>query len=261
MHPNRKSGRTNFVSFSGIDGAGKSTQIEALCARLAEDGLRVQLIRFWHDIARLTNIRETAGHKLFSGDKGVGSPSTPINRRDKNVRSWLMTWVRLFIYFVDANSLRAAVKKALRSEADLVIFDRYIYDELANLTLHNRAIRAYVGLIMRLVPRPDISFLLDADPLKARARKPEYPLEYLSSNRESYLALCDLVGGITVISPMPISMVKRAILMHVRNELSFTAPQRKNDSASALRDSGGEAAELDGRQEVQPVSDPLCRKG
>ena len=35
----QKKNRTNIVSFSGIDGAGKSTQIEALCARLRRDGL------------------------------------------------------------------------------------------------------------------------------------------------------------------------------------------------------------------------------
>ena len=93
----QKNSRTNFVSFSGIDGAGKSTQIEALCARLREDGLRVHTIRFWDEIARLKGIRETAGHKVFKGDKGVGSPEAPINRRDKNVRSWFMTGVRLFL--------------------------------------------------------------------------------------------------------------------------------------------------------------------
>jgi len=68
----------DFISFSGIDGAGKSTQIEALCARLRQDGLRVQLIRFWDDIARLTRFRETTGHIVFKGDKGVGSPSASL---------------------------------------------------------------------------------------------------------------------------------------------------------------------------------------
>jgi len=182
------------------------------------------LITFWDDVARLTHIREATGHRIFKGDKGVGTPLSPINRRDKNVQSVLMTGVRLFLYFIDAISVRSAVNKALHFGADLVIFDRYTYDELANLTLHNAAIRAYIRLIMMLVPRPHISFLLDADPIQARARKPEYPIEFLYTNRHSYLTLNELVGGMTVIAPMPIHEAEQAILRHARKELSFKVP-------------------------------------
>ena len=132
-----------------------------------------------------------------------------------------MTCARLFIYFIDALSVRSAVKKALRSNADLVIFDRYIYDELANLTLGNPANRIYVQLIMKLVPKPGISYILDADPAKARTRKPEYPLEFLHSNRRSFLTLSDLIGGMTVIPPMPVEEVKAQVLEHVRKKLCF----------------------------------------
>jgi thymidylate kinase len=222
MHAFGKRNRTKFVSFSGIDGAGKSTQIEALRSRLEQQNLRVQIVRFWDDIAQLTWLRETTGHTVFKGDKGIGSPAAPINRRDKNVRSWQMTAVRLFIYFIDAISVRIAVRKALRSGADLVIFDRYIFDELANLTLSNRLIRAYVRLVMILCPKPDISYFLDADPVHARARKPEYPLEFLYTNREAYLTLSALIGGITVIAPMPIQQVKLAVLAHADQQLSFS---------------------------------------
>jgi hypothetical protein len=152
MRALRNSSRAKFVSFSGIDGAGKSTQIETLCTRLKAEGHRVLLIRFWDDIAKLTRLREGTGHRIFKGDKGVGSPSTPINRRDKNVRSWFMTGVRLFLYFIDAISVRFVVERALRSKADLVVFDRYIYDELANLPLGEPFIRAYVRLITKFVP-------------------------------------------------------------------------------------------------------------
>lgn len=201
-----------FVSFSGIDGAGKSTQIETLQTRLNEVGVSVLLVTFWNDVARLTHIREVAGHTLFKGDKGVGTPTRPVNRRDKNVQSWQMTVVRFCLYFVDAISLRIVVAKTRSADADVVIFDRYLYDELANLSLHNRLARAYVRLLLMFVPQPDISYLLDADPVLARARKPEYPLEFLFDSRASYLALSELVGGMTIIAPQPVQDVERQVL-------------------------------------------------
>lgn len=216
-----RSQRTILVSFSGIDGSGKSTQIENLAAHLIRDGLRVRVVRFWDDVARLKSIRETSGHKIFKGDKGVGTPSAPINRRDKNVRSGWMTGVRVFLYLVDAIALRFVARRAARSGFDLVIFDRYAYDELANLNLRNPAIRAYVRMIMSLVPRPDVSYLLDAEPVQARARKPEYPLEFLRTNRDAYLSLSRLLGGIMVIAPKPIPEVEAEVLAHALRKLRF----------------------------------------
>jgi thymidylate kinase len=211
MPDRRVSREVLIVSFSGIDGAGKSTQIDALRARLASRGLQVMVIPFWDEIARLTRLRESAGHALFGGDRGVGIPAKPIDRRDKNVHSWPMAVVRLVLYLADALSARQVFHRALRSGADVIIFDRWIYDELANLTLRNRANRIYARFIAGLVPRPDASFLLDADPAQARLRKPEYPLEFLVANRASYHKLTQLIGGITVVPPAPVDEVERLI--------------------------------------------------
>ncbi|MGA9585682.1 MAG: thymidylate kinase [Terracidiphilus sp.] len=202
-----------IVSFSGVDGAGKSTQIERLCECLKERGLRVRHFRFWDDIARLKRFREGAGHTIFNGDKGIGSPEAPINRRDKNVGGWLMTCFRYFLYLADAISLRIVFQKALRSNVDVVIFDRYTYDELANLNLAQPLTRIYAHIIMHFIPRPEISFVLDADPVAARARKPEYPIEFVRMNRRAYVEMNRLFGGFTIIAPMGVEAAHREVKM------------------------------------------------
>jgi len=211
-------GRPCVVSFSGIDGAGKTTQIDALLVWLRDAGLEVRLLRFWDDIAVAGSLREGMSHNLFKSEKGVGSPLKPVQRRDKNVRSWYMTVARLFLYLLDAVRLTFVVATGTRKEADVVIFDRYIYDELANLDLANPVVKAYVRLLLMLVPRPDVAFLLDADPEQARARKPEYPLEFLHRSRASYLALSKS-AGMTVIEPLAPEAVTRLVLKEVAGAL------------------------------------------
>lgn len=208
-----------LISFSGIDGAGKSTQIERFCAHLDGSGFRARVYQFWNNIATLTRLRESGARSLFKGDAGVGTPLAPVNRRDKNVQSWPMTCVRLCTYFGDAVSTYIFVKRALRSGVDVLILDRYIYDELANLPLKIPLLRAYARLIAAIVPKPDIAFILDAEAADARARKPEYPTDFLHRSRQSYLKLCDLIGGLTVISPSSMQQVEREILARARRIL------------------------------------------
>jgi hypothetical protein len=88
----------------------------------------------------------------------------------------------------------------------------------------------YICLIASIVPKPNISYLLDADPVEAHARKPEYPLEFLHVNRKAYLTLSSLVGGMAVIAPMPAQAVKRAVMMHALNELPFGTFKTENGS-------------------------------
>lgn len=199
------------ISFSGIDGAGKSTQIEALQAHLDQLGLRSTLYTFWDNVVVFSRFREHVSFKAFRGDKGIGSPDNPISRRDKNVTSWPVMLVRLFLYLLDAYSLRVAVSDACDSDIDFVIFDRYIFDELANLPLHRRWAQWYARLLMSFVPKPDIAYLVDADPVSAHLRKPEYPLEFVSKNRDAYVALSRLVRGITVLSPRSVEETAKRI--------------------------------------------------
>jgi hypothetical protein len=81
------------------------------------------------------------------------------------------------------------IRQAQSQPSGVVIFDRYIYDQLAALPLESQWARTFACCLLKLTPRLDISYLLDALPEEARARKPEYPLEFMRRYRSSYLAL------------------------------------------------------------------------
>jgi thymidylate kinase len=198
-----ESNNIRVISFSGIDGAGKSTQIEALQSHLRELGFRSALYTFWDNVVVFPRLREYLSFRAFKGDKGVGSPDKPISRRDKNVTSWYVTALRLLLYVLDAYSLRVAISGSMGAGVDFIIFDRYIYDELANLPLNRLLVRLYINLLLLLVPNPDVAYVVDADPEAAHLRKPEYPLGFVRKNRDAYITLSRLVPGVTVLEPLP----------------------------------------------------------
>ena len=192
-------------SFSGIDGAGKSTQIAQLCEHLDQMGLRAKVLTFWDDVVAFSKLRESLSLSVFRGDKGIGSPDRPIVRRDKNVTSAPVVAFRLFLYSFDLLHLWIVRRRAAAmNPTDVIIFDRYIYDELANLPLGHSLIGPYARLLLKLSPKPDMAFLVDADPEAAFARKPEYPLEFVRRNREAYLEIAR-VAGMTVLQPCSIA--------------------------------------------------------
>jgi thymidylate kinase len=210
LHFPKRNKRGFLVTFSGLDGSGKSTQIEHLMRCLAARGTSTRRVAFWDDVVVLSRYRESFVHRVYKSQRGIGALGKPVERRDKNVRRWYLNLVRHGLYLADALHLAWVVVRNRRS-AEVVIFDRYIYDEWANLPLENALTRWYVRVVDTIVPRPDLAFLLDADPVAARARKPEYPAEFLRQCRRSYKRLAVLVGTMTLIPPLPLAQAKQQV--------------------------------------------------
>jgi thymidylate kinase len=232
--------RPLLISFSGLDGAGKSTQIENLRERLAAAGLKVKLLTYWDDVVVLTRYREAFVHTVYKSEKGVGAPNKPVNRRDKNVRAWYLTIARHALYLLDAIHLRLVVHNALKSGNDAVIVDRYVYDELANLPLERPMTRAFLRLMTRIAPLPDVAYLLDADPEAAHKRKPEYPVAFMHKCRAAYYRLASLLGTMTIIPPLPLAEAKLAVvttcdkrILARELEIAITPPDRSIGAPAA----------------------------
>lgn len=210
-----------LISFSGVDGSGKSTQIENLRSALHAAGLTTTLLAFWDNVVVGVKYREGFVHKVYKSERGIGAPGKPVNRRDKNVRAWYLTAARHFLYFIDAlNLARVVARERRRSNVDVIILDRYIYDELSNLNLGNSLSRSFIRVVQAFVPRPDIAYLLDADPDAAYLRKPEYPVEFMKKCRRAYFDLAGLLGTMTVIPALSLPDAKLAVLKAAEQKLA-----------------------------------------
>jgi thymidylate kinase len=224
-HRGHLSGGPLLISFSGLDGSGKSTQIHNLTAYLEDRGLTVHSLAFWDDVVVWSRYREGFVHAVYGSERGIGAPDRPVNRRDKNVRKWYLNLARHFLYLADALHLRSVVRKARSSGASAIIMDRYIYDELANLPLSNPLTRLFARMVAGLVPRPDIAYLLDADPEAARARKPEYPVDFMHQCRSAYFRLAALLGTLTIIRPLPLPAAKAEVESAIQPLLYRVTPR------------------------------------
>lgn len=222
-----KADRPLLITFSGLDGSGKSTQIENVRKYLADAKLRVVRLAFWDDAVVGKRYRESFVHNVYGSEKGVGTPEAPVERRDKNMRSWYLSILRHGLYLLDAIHVCEVIARARRGSPDVIIMDRYIYDEFVNLPLRNPFSRVFVRAVSAFVPKPELALLLDADPNAARARKPEYPLEFMKDARHAYFCMASFVGRITVIPPVSLEDAKREVLVALRRVLSTA--KRAND--------------------------------
>jgi thymidylate kinase len=201
-----------LISFSGIDGAGKSTQIAALRDSLSGRGWKAVQITFWDDAAILARFRARVSLRVLASRPVAEEP--PL-RRDKNVRAWYLTLIRSLFYALDALRLRVVVARVARSGADFIILDRWSYDQLVHINTRSWLARAYIRTILALAPSPDVPLVLDASPDEAFRRKPEYPLAFLREYRQAFLSLKEFVPKLQIISAGSADEVQRRILASV----------------------------------------------
>ena len=99
--------RPLLISFSGLDGSGKSTQIENLRLALNAAGLNTRLLAFWDNVVVGVKYREGFVHKVYKSERGIGAPGKPVNRRDKNMRGCILPWLVIFFIFLTPSTFGA----------------------------------------------------------------------------------------------------------------------------------------------------------
>jgi thymidylate kinase len=224
--------RPFLISFSGIDGAGKSTQIDYLKTYLENQGLRVLLLTFWDNIAVFSKMRGGVGQRTAPAPRSKQSKDDPfVPRNNKHIRKWYLSTARAGFYVLDVVRLHRLLADPQIESYDVLIFDRYVYDQIANIYSKSSIARLYSKLLLKQTPAPDLAFIIDANPDAAFARKPEYPLDFVHTNQQNFLKLKELVPQLLVISPDTPENVRGEIEMHIRRS-QVVRPALRNPAPS-----------------------------
>jgi len=191
-----------LITFSGLDGAGKSTLIEWLRAELERRARRVAVFHMNDHVgvyAYLRAIRDRL--RPPRAPRPPADPASPTLRRgrlaavrdaviwNKSLRRLLypLDLVVFWVYRLYIEKLRGRV----------LIMDRYFYDSLVDVS-NGRGTR-WVRFLARLTPTPDLAVFLDISPEESFARKGEYSVEYLRARWRHYRTVAPWVRSALVV--------------------------------------------------------------
>lgn len=213
------------VSFSGLDGSGKSFQAAALCEVLQRLGHEAVVVRtrisweewLWEMVPRVKRLIEPVARLLLAtqtllahGKLGTGpdpdstvAPARPsASRADDPVgrlreRSPLLTdiWILVITLANAWSQWRLMGKHLLRGS--IVICDRYTLDSLVELRYRygtSRPLRPLRATLARIYRDPRRAYFLDVSPQTAFQRKGEWGIAWLSAHRALYLEECSQMG-------------------------------------------------------------------
>jgi thymidylate kinase len=171
-----------IVSFSGLDGSGKSLQISELKKYLTNKGYDVIIKTMYFDLTTYSLLRRVK-YKFKKKEEII--PKGEISN------NWYSNpTIKIIFLLLDLIVIRGIVAYyKIFHLKKIIIFDRYLFDEVTDIssTKFNYLFQA----ILRIVPKIDLVVFLIVSPEISFQRKKEYNLKYLHEKEIIYKYIID----------------------------------------------------------------------
>jgi len=181
--------KKSIICFIGTDGAGKSTIISELKKRL-EGEIKVKSVYFgWKPFLPTTKLLSFI---LKKKKYQIADKMNLKTNKTSGERFNLFQEVMLSYYYIEYLS-RYIFQLRLLSHKKIILVDRYFYDLYAH---YHYAEHSYIfPFLLKLMPKPDLTFFLTADIQTAKERKPEMDLKLLQEHYQRYQKISGLIGA------------------------------------------------------------------
>lgn len=195
-----------IIVFSGMDGAGKSTQIERLCENLSGRG-RPPIV-FWSRGGYTPGINRLKS-LLRRGSGGTAIPASgPSEKRTQAFSRPMVRKLWLTLAILDLGLLYGVWLRWKRLTGHIVICDRYLDDTKMDFELNfpEEAVADWLlwKLLAKFAPAPNVAFLLTIPVAESRRRSIEkqepFPdsEETLEKRLANYHSWSDQAGWISL---------------------------------------------------------------
>ena len=221
-----------LITFSGLDGAGKSTLIEWLKQTLERQDRDVAVFHMNDHVGTYAYLRMLRDRLLGGPPRGFASPSEPDRRgapaaaarpslRERLWRARIaIVWnkpLRRLLYLFDLVVFwfyRWHIEKAQRQ---ILIMDRYFYDTLVDVSDGRHWF--WIRLLARITPTPEVPVFLDISPEESFSRKGEYSVEYLRARWAAYKTVFPWVRSSVTLANYDLNAAKATLQRVVMERL------------------------------------------
>ena len=168
-----------MITFSGLDGSGKTTLIKILEEYLCLKKIKFKSYTIYDDLSVYAFVRKI--RESINSVRGI-ELNEELNSKKNTYKIFRGNYIKKFFLLFDI-VLIFFVKYYFSFNKRILILDRYFYDYLMEVT---DRIKFYQKFFCVLFPEPDISFFIEIEPKVAFLRKGEYDIETLTNRRKIY---------------------------------------------------------------------------
>jgi thymidylate kinase len=182
----RKTGFPKVITFTGVDGAGKTSLLHDLKSVLTNKfGQRVVVLRHRPSLLPMLSA-------VKHGRQGAEEKSAAALPRQGNNQNTFSSLLRFSYYYTDYLLGQLYVWMRYLLPGRTVIYDRYYFDFIVDGRRSNISLgEGLPKWLYRFVAKPGLSIFLYADPDTIRQRKQELPKADIVAMTQQYLALFD----------------------------------------------------------------------